>query len=62
MEQANTYKLTMTLENNMLSVVLLDFIDWVSTLRPSPTAGKAMRPKCPSGSSMNVSKVARSLD
>jgi hypothetical protein len=29
MEQANTYKLTMTLENNMLSVVLLDFIDWV---------------------------------
>ena len=28
-EQANSYKLTMKLEGNMLSIHLMDFIDWV---------------------------------
>jgi hypothetical protein len=45
LEQANTYKLSMNLENNMLTVVLQDFTEWVIYSKTFADCGKGSKGK-----------------
>jgi hypothetical protein len=61
LEQANTYKLSMTLENNMLTVVLQDFVDWVIYSKTFADCGEGKNDKMSLRNSMNASNAAKSL-